>query len=607
MNIIEKIIAKHSGNIKVQSGEIVDVEIDVRLARDFGGANVVKNMEENNLDVADPSKTWFTLDCNPTGSDQKYAANQQYCRIFARNNNISVFDIDAGIGTHLAIDKGLAVPGCTLVSTDSHANILGAIGSFGQGMGDQDIAAAWANGKVWFKVPQTVKIVVDGLRPLKVYAKDVVLNLLREFGANSLLGKAVEIHGNRVKQFTLDQRITISSMATEMGAIAIFFPPSEEVVSYCRERSGKDFEPVFPDENAVYARIFHINLSDLRPAVSMPGKPHDVKNVEEVVGVKIDSAFIGSCTNGRMEDLRVAASILEGKKVAPGIVLKIVPATDEIWQQCLDEGLIKIFKEAGALVGNAGCAGCAAGQIGQNGPGELTISTGNRNFAGKQGKGEVYLASPATVAASAVAGHITTEAYLPDSPTLFFPKKEKTGNAVVKVEKFGEKPEVITGKVWLIDEDNIDTDMIFHNRHLAVTNLEEMGQFTFGNLKGWENYAQKSEPGDIIIAGKNFGSGSSRQQAVDCFVALKNQAILAKSFGAIYERNAINAAFPVLVYHSLEDLNLKNFDRIQVDLRSGKVINLENGKETSVEPFSEVQMQIYRRGGLLASVEKLKK
>ncbi|MGC9354258.1 MAG: aconitase/3-isopropylmalate dehydratase large subunit family protein [Mariniphaga sp.] len=601
MNIIEKIIAKHSDRSNVSPGEIVDVEIDVRLARDFGGANVVKNIEENDLDVADVSRTWFTFDCNPTGSDQKYAANQQFCRVFARNNNIPVFDIDAGIGTHLAIDKGLAVPGSTLVSTDSHANILGAIGSFGQGMGDQDIAAAWAKGKVWFKVPETVKIVLDGLLPSDVYAKDVVLNLLREFGANSLLGKAVEIHGNSLKQFTLDQRITIASMATEMGAIAIFFPPSEEVVDYCRKRSGKEFEAVFPDDDAVYAEVFHLNLTEFNPTVSMPGKPHDVKDVAEVAGVKIDSAFIGSCTNGRMEDLIVAASILDGRKVAPGVVLKIVPATDEIWQKCLDEGLLKIFKEAGALVGNAGCAGCAAGQIGQNGPGEVTISTGNRNFAGKQGKGEVYLASPATVAASAIAGHITTEAALPESPSLFFPKKIQMTKTKIQLGK-EEKPEILTGKVWLIDEDNIDTDMIFHNRHLAITNLEEMGPFTFGNLKGWEDYAQKSEPGDIVITGKNFGSGSSRQQAVDCFIALKNQAILAKSFGAIYERNAINAAFPVLVYHSLDELNLKNRDRIQVDLRSGKVTNLENGKETTVEPFSGVQMEIYKRGGLLSPV-----
>jgi 3-isopropylmalate dehydratase small subunit len=601
MTIIEKILAGHSGKKKVHPGEIADVEIDVRLARDFGGANVVKNIEANDLEVADVSKTWFTFDCNPTGSDQKYAANQQYCRNFARNNQVPVFDIDAGIGTHLAIEKGLAVPGCTLVSTDSHANILGAIGSFGQGMGDQDIAAAWANGKVWFKVPHSVKIFLEGACPPGVCAKDLVLNLLQRFGANTLLGRAVEISGDNLEQFNLDQRITISSMATEMGAIAILFPPSTEIIKYCKERSGKNFAPVFADENADYVETFHVNLADFKPAVSMPGKPHDVKFAEEVMGEKIDSVFIGSCTNGRMDDMIMAAGILNGKKVAPGVVLKIVPATDEIWQRCLDEGLIKIFKDAGALIGNAGCAGCAAGQIGQNGPGEVTVSTGNRNFAGKQGKGSVFLASPATAAASAIAGHITTEFYLPDFPTLFFPgktQKEKTVSQPVNEQK----PEIITGKVWIIDKDNIDTDMIFHNQHLAITNMQEMGQFTFGNLKGWEDYKEKSEPGDIVITGKNFGSGSSRQQAVDCFKALKNQAILAKSFGAIYERNAVNAAFPVLVYENLDELKLKNRDRIQIELRSGKVTNLENGAETFVEPFSEVQMQIYKKGGLLYPV-----
>lgn len=604
MTIIEKILANHSGKKKVYPGDILDIHIDVRLARDFGGANVVKNIELYQLEVDNPGKTWFTFDCNPTGSDQKYAANQQFCRIFARDSQIPVFDINAGIGTHLAIDEGLAVPGSTLVSTDSHANILGAIGSFGQGMGDQDVAAAWAFGSVWFKVPHTVKIILDGICPSGVYAKDVVLNLLREFGANSLLGNAVEIYGNNNARFTLDDRITISSMATEMGAIALFFPPSEEIIEYCKKRSCKNFEPVFADGNADYAKIHQFNLNNFQTCISMPGKPHDVKNVEDVFGIKVDSVFIGSCTNGRMEDLRVAARILEGKKVALGVVLKIVPATDKIWNQCLDEGLTAIFKNAGALVGNAGCAGCAAGQIGQNGPGEVTVSTGNRNFDGKQGRGQVYLASPATAAATAVAGHITTEQHLPDSPTLFFFQKDKIKQTVQQIEIKTENDEILTGKVWIINEDNIDTDMIFHNQHLSITNIQEMGQFTFGNLKDWEDYARKSEPGDIVIVGKNFGSGSSRQQAVDCFKSLKNQAILAKSFGAIYERNAINAAFPVLIYKNLDELKLKNRDQIQIDLRNGKVTNLNNGFEIYIEPFSEVQMLIYKKGGLLSPANK---
>ena len=230
--------------------------------------------------------------------------------------------------------------------------------------------------------------------------------------------------------------------------------------------------------------------------------------------------------------------------------------------------MIKIFKDAGAIVGNAGCAGCAAGQIGQNGPGEVTVSTGNRNFAGKQGKGEVYLASPETAAASAIAGQITSTQDIPKTPTLF-----KAGaidhDVIINDVDQQEKPTVLEGKVWIIDQDNIDTDMIFHNQHLAITDMDEMGKYTFGNLDGWEDYSSMSAAGDIVIAGKNFGAGSSRQQAVDCFKALGNVAILARSFGAIYQRNAINAGFPILEYDDLSALELKDRDMIRINLDSG--------------------------------------
>jgi 3-isopropylmalate/(R)-2-methylmalate dehydratase large subunit len=596
MTIIEQILARHSSQEKVKPGDIIDISIDTRLARDFGGANVVKNILDNNLHIEDASKTFFTFDCNPSGSDQKYAANQHYCRRFARESNIKVFDIHKGIGTHIAIDEHLAKPGGTLVSTDSHANILGAICCFGQGMGDRDIAAAWAKGSVWFKVPESVKITLQGKRPENITAKDIVLNVLKQFGANTLLGMAVEMYGEEVDNLSLDERITISSMATEMGAITLLFPPTGEVEQLYRKHDliGLDLK-----KGAKYKSEFEVNLASFLPSVSKPGKPHDVVPVSEVEGTKIDSVFIGSCSNGRLSDLRVAAQILKGKKVAPGVVLKVVPSTDRIWKAAMDEGLITTLKEAGALIGNAGCAGCAAGQVGQNGPKEITISTGNRNFAGKQGKGEVYLASPSTAAASALAGFITSTENLPVIPKAFEVKNDFEAERKIRIIDIRQKPIVLEGKVWIIPEDNIDTDMIFHNQHLAITNINEMGKHTFGNLKGWEDYATKSEEGDIVITGKNFGSGSSRQQAVDCFKALKNQAILAESFGTIYERNAINAGFPILTYKTLDALELRNRDRIKIDLKSGDITNLENGKLVTIEAFSEVQMKIYQKGDLL--------
>ena len=601
MTLLEKILATHSKYDVVHPGEIVDIDIDSRVARDFGGANVIKNIKDFGLTIHDPDKTLFTFDCNPTGSDQEYADNQHLCRLFAREQGIKVYDIDAGIGTHILIEEGYVFPGATAVSTDSHANILGAVGAFGQGMGDMDIASAWHKGKVWFKIPPSAKMNFEGKIPDDVSSKDIVLNLLNLFGANSLLGYSVEMYGSSVDYLNLDDRITISSMATEMGAIIILFPPTQAIIDYCSKRSKVKFKPLVADKNAHYDKIFNIDVTKFRPMVSRPGEPHDTVNVSEVYGRKIDSAFIGSCTNGRMSDMLKVAAILKSRMVAPGVVLKIVPATDAIWKQCLNDGLIAVFKRAGALVSNAGCAGCAAGQVGQNGPGEVTISTGNRNFPGKQGKGSVYLASPEVVAASAIAGYITTPDNIPEIPALFVkPKKISEPEKMIQQQKTTENKEsVIEGRIWLVQKDNIDTDMIFHNRYLAITEIKEMGKYTFDNLKGFEDFSRKVKPGDIVISGKNFGCGSSRQQAVDCFSALGIQAIIAESFGAIYERNAINAAFPIITCKSLFKMDLKDGDQIIVNLKTGKIENIRNKKVSEAEPFSDVQFDVYQNGGLL--------
>ncbi len=600
--LIEKIISQHADR-PAKAGEIHDVAIDARLARDFGGANVVKNLLDHGLPVADPARTFFTFDCNPTGSDQKYATNQQKCRVFARETGLRVFDIDAGIGTHLAIEEGLVGPGGTLVSTDSHANILGAIGAFGQGMGDQDIAAAWAKGRVWFKVPPTVRIELAGLPPLGTTAKDVALLLLRTFGADGLLGRAAEIYGPAADAMGLASRITVSSMATEMGAIIALFPPSPEILAECRRMSGVESKPVYADADAVYEKTVTVDLSVLEPLAARPGHPEDAVPVREVAGRKIDSAFIGSCTNGRYEDLAAAAAVLKGRRVAPGVVLKVVPATRSVWERCLADGLIDVFMKAGALVGNCGCAGCAAGQIGMNGPGEVTVSTGNRNFSGKQGAGEVFLTSPETVAASAVSGFVTTADRIAETPAVFTigagAKRLPAKDAAAAAAREGEKSTTLRGRVWIVDRDNIDTDMIFHNRYLTITDIAEMGKYTFDNLEGFKDFASKAQPGDIVVTGRNFGAGSSRQQAVDCFLSLGVSAVVARSFGAIYERNAINAGLPI-VTGELVIAGLQDGDEIEIDLATGAVTRGAGGAALKVEPFSPIQMEIYRKGGLLA-------
>lgn len=409
--IIEKIIADHTTE-DVSPGKIVWMEIDVRSARDFGGANVVKNLEKyypNETKIADPEKTFFTFDCVVPANNLGYAENQQIARVFARKHltRKNLYDVDAGIGSHVMIEKGIAVPGCTVVGTDSHLNILGAIGAFGQGMGDQDIAFTFRTGKTWFEVPETMTITIEGKPASNAFAKDITLGVIQEIGSKGALGKSIEFFGSTVNSLDLAGRITLASMVTEMGGIIGLITPDERLIEFCNNRSDQSFSVHHADKDAEYVETLQFDFKGLEPRIALPPSPAKVKPVAEVTGTKVDSVIVASCTNGRYEDLVIVAKMLKGKKVHRDVMMKIVPATQEVYGQLLEDGLIRLFYEAGAIISNPGCGGCASGQIGMTGEGEVQVSTGNRNFAGKQGKGDTYLASPATAAATALKGEIT--------------------------------------------------------------------------------------------------------------------------------------------------------------------------------------------------------
>ena len=406
--IIEKIIRGHTDE-EVRAGEIVWMDLDVRSARDFGGPNVVKNFnrEFGDTPVSDQSKTFFTFDLCVPACTLQYADNQQVCRDFARGRGIKVFDVDEGIGSHGLIERGLAVAGSTVVGTDSHMNILGAVGCFGQGMGDVDITFAFKTGKTWFQVPESLKVFVRGEPSSGLSAKDLTLSIVKQLGTKKAALKSVEFYGAAVRNLSVSGRITLCSMVTEMAGITGFIPEfKDSVASEIKSLSGEEFNHPHADNDAVYSDNITIDIDGLGPQVAAPFLPTNVKNVGDLGGVKIDSGFIGSCTNGRFEDLKAAARVLKGKKVKEGVMLKIVPATRKVYKQLLEEGILKDLFESGAIISNAGCGGCAQGHIGLTGKGEVQISTGNRNFEGKQGKGQNYLASPAVVAASCILGHI---------------------------------------------------------------------------------------------------------------------------------------------------------------------------------------------------------
>lgn len=411
--VIEKIFQTHSSQ-EIQPGSIVWITLDIVSARDFGGPNVVKNYRKAYKDsnVFDPKKVFFTFDLTVPPKTIQYANNQQICREFAREQGITVFDVDQGIGTHTFIEEGYALPGTIVVGTDSHMNILGAVNCFGQGMGDVDITFGCRFGKTWFEVPETVKVLVKGQPKTAFSAKDLTLKILAVVKTDKLLGKAVEFYGEAVEKLDLAGRLTLLSMTTEMGGIAGFIPFNENTLQEMMELNRLETMPpeIKADDDAGYSEVIEIDISDIEPLVSQPPYPHNVKKISEIGKVKVDFGFIGSCTNGRLEDIEKAWKILKGQKIAPGVRLAVVPATKRVYWQALESGMIQDLVKAGAIISNPGCGGCAQGHIGMTGKGEVMVSSGNRNFPGKQGDGKNYLASPEVVAFSVLNGYISCAA-----------------------------------------------------------------------------------------------------------------------------------------------------------------------------------------------------
>ena len=402
--IVEKILQEHSEE-KVEPGKIVWIDLDIITAREFGGPNVVKHLKENFSGnyVAKPESTFFTFDLSVPAKTLKYALAQNICRKFAKEVGIKVFDINQGIGTHVLIDRGVVKPGMTAVGTDSHYNILGAMGVFGQGMGDKDIAFAFKTGKTWFEVPETMKVIVEGKYNFPTVARDLTFAVMRELGPAGALGRSIEYYGDAISSLSIDGRITLASQTTEMGGIIGFTPMDEKLKSFY-ESKGMNFKAIKADKEAEYVEEIHIDVNNLEPLMASPPNPCNVHPVSEYEGMEIDGAFIGSCTNGRYEDLVAAAKILKGKKLK--VPLTITPTTREIWLRLMKEGIWEIFAEAGAVLTNPGCGGCAEGMPGLIGD-EVYLSTTNRNYPGKQGPGKLYLVSPVIAAASAVEGKVT--------------------------------------------------------------------------------------------------------------------------------------------------------------------------------------------------------
>ncbi len=409
--IIEKILSKASGKA-VSAIDRVWAEVDLAVIRDFGGPNAVLEFDKftSKGKVRYPDKIAITFDYQAPAKAMKVAQNQVLCREFAKRQGIkNLFDVNWGIGQHVLLERGMIKPGSAVIGTDSHMNLLGSVGSFASGVGNTDVVAAWYSGNLWFRVPETIKVMFKGKYKEPVSAKDLTLRFVKGIGTDKPNYKSLELVGEPIENLTLAGRLTLGSMMTEVNAKVAFIQPTGETLEFLRQRCGDQLEIVAPDEDAEYLDEVEIDVKGLVPQIACPHTPDNVKPVEEVEGTPFNEGFIGSCTNGRFEDFKAAARILKkAGKIHPEVRLVIVPATQEVAMEMLKAGLYEIFMKVGAMVTNPGCSLCTEGHHGVLGKGDVLLSTSNRNFLGKLGKGgEVYLCSPATVAASAVEGKIT--------------------------------------------------------------------------------------------------------------------------------------------------------------------------------------------------------
>ena len=411
MTMTQKILAAHAGLDSVKAGQLIEAKLDIVMGNDITTAVALKEFKKTGArKVFDKDKVVIVLDHFTPNKDIKAAEQCKACRTFAWDMGVNnFFDVgQMGIEHALLPEKGIVVPGQVIIGADSHTCTYGALGAFSTGVGSTDMAIGMATGEAWFKVPSAIKFVLTGKPAKWISGKDIILHIIGMIGVDGALYRSMEFVGDGIQYLSMDDRFSMANMAIEAGAKNGIFPVDEKTMEYVKEHSVKEPVVYTADDDAEYDEVYTIDLSKLRPTVAFPHLPENTKTVDNMPKVEIDQAVIGSCTNGRIEDMQIAAEILKGKKVNPKVRTIIIPATQKIYLECVKRGYTEIFIEAGAVFSTPTCGPCLGGYMGILAAGEKCVSTTNRNFVGRMGhtESEVYLASPAVAAASAIAGYI---------------------------------------------------------------------------------------------------------------------------------------------------------------------------------------------------------
>ncbi len=573
------------------TGAVVFKKPDIILTHD-NTASIKKTFEKMGGEkIAYPDQLLIVLDHNAPPTTAALATQYQEIRDVVKEYGIKKF-YDAGKGICHQIMSYHAEPEMIIVGSDSHTCTAGAFNALAAGIDRTEAAGLWKRGETWFRVPESMKVTLKGKLRKGVYAKDISLWIIGMIGSDGANYMSIEYHGEGVKSLGISERMTLANLASEMGAKNAVFPPDGVLANFYGK---KEIEGIWADEDANYIKEIEIDLDKLFPVVSAPHHVDNVKALAEVAGTPLQQGFIGTCTNGRIEDLRQAAEVLKGKKVAEGFQLLITPASQKIYLQAMKEGLIEIFLESGANVLSASCGPCLGTGQGIPADGYNVISTANRNFLGRMGNknASIYLASPANVAASAIEGKITA-AYGFDRKDKFPYKKEQS--AILTISE-NENRRTESG-VWnYADVDNLNTDLMFAG-NLTYKVLSSEPETIIPHLfAGFDpNFHKNAQKGDIIIAGDNFGCGSSREHPAVGLSYLGIKAVIVKSVNRIFYRSSINQGL-LLIVHSEAVNAYKPGDDVEIDFKNSNIT--VGGKQFNFAPLPDKLMQIIKKRGLV--------
>ncbi len=574
-----------------KTGAIVFAKPDIVLTHD-NTASIKNTFEKMGGEkVANPEQLLIVLDHNAPPTNAKLATQYQTVRDIVKQQAVEKF-YDAGKGICHQIMSYHAQPGMIIVGSDSHTCTAGAFNAMAAGIDRTEAAGLWKRGETWFRVPESLKITLTGKLQPNVFAKDISLWIIGMIGSDGANYMSIEYHGDGVKNLSIAQRMTLANLASEMGAKNAVFPADEVLSEFYGGKLPN--KPIWADDDATYTKEITINLDELFPVVAAPHHVDNVKALSEVQGTKLNEGLIGTCTNGRLEDLRIAADVLKGKKVKEGFQLLVAPASVEIYKQAMKEGLIEIFIDAGGSVLSPSCGPCLGTGQGIPADGYNVISTANRNFKGRMGnpKSDVYLASPAAVAASAITGVITDPRGIKANDV--YPYKKAQGNTV----EISENDNRRLGATWNYkDVDDLNTDQMFAG-NLTYQVLSSDAEAIMPHLfAGFDvNFTKKLQKNDVIIAGDNFGCGSSREHPAVGLAHAGVKAVIVKSTNRIFYRSSINQGLPLIVNAEAVDAYTPG-DSVDIDFVKGEI--LINDKKIKFAPLPDKLMEIINKKGLV--------